>query len=177
MRGQTSATSRTHTTVGRSSSSHSVSPFRSSMARSRTCGVMNTESPRRPRLRRTPFGNWPRGWASTRTAFGQTVDEYNNAVQPGEFHPATLDGKRTEGIDPPKSNWALPIDDPPYHGFAVTCGITFTFGGLRINRDAQVLDTEGYPIPGAVRRWRACWGSLLPRLPGRIGPVCGHGVW
>ncbi|HZU77755.1 MAG TPA: FAD-dependent tricarballylate dehydrogenase TcuA, partial [Dehalococcoidia bacterium] len=71
----------------------------------------------------------------------QTVREYNAAVQEGEFNPAVLDGKGTRGITPPKSNWAQRLDTPPYTGFAVTCGITFTFGGLRIDAGtAQVLD-------------------------------------
>jgi tricarballylate dehydrogenase len=54
----------------------------------------------------------------------------------------------TLGIAPPKSNWALPLDAPPYVGYAVTCGITFTFGGLRVDTGARVLDTEDRPIPG-----------------------------
>ena len=60
-----------------------------------------------------------------------TIAEYNAACVGGEFNPSVLDGVRTEGIRPPKSNWALPFDSPPYLGFAVTCGITFTFGGSR----------------------------------------------
>jgi tricarballylate dehydrogenase len=66
----------------------------------------------------------------------------------GPFDPAVLDGRRTQGITPPKSNWAQPLDTPPYAGFAVTCGITFTFGGLRISPQAEVLDTEDAVIPG-----------------------------
>jgi tricarballylate dehydrogenase len=66
----------------------------------------------------------------------QTIKAYNAAVQPGEYNPTVLDGKHTSGVTPPKSNWALPIDTPPYLGFAVTCGITFTFGGLRIDTRA-----------------------------------------
>ena len=58
----------------------------------------------------------------------QTIAEYNAAVQPGEYNPTALDGKHTEGIEPPKSNWALTLDAPPYMGYAVTCGLTFTFG-------------------------------------------------
>ncbi len=68
----------------------------------------------------------------------RTVEGFNKAVQPGEFNPAIRDGKHTRGISPPKSNWALPLDTPPYVGFAVTCGITFTFGGLRVNTAADV---------------------------------------
>ena len=103
----------------------------------------------------------------------RTVNEYNNAVQPGEFHPAILDGKHTEGIDPPKSNWALPIDTPPYHGFAVTCGITFTFGGLRINKDAQVLETEEDPIPGLYAAGELVGGLFYHNYPGGSGLCAG----
>ncbi len=77
-----------------------------------------------------------------------TVDEYNASLRDGKFAPAALDGKRTHGIEPQKSNWALPIDKPPYVAYAVTCGITFTFGGLEVNANGQVLDTEDSPIPG-----------------------------
>ena len=69
---------------------------------------------------------------------------------PGSYNPSILDGVKTEGITPPKSNWALPIDKPPFTGFVVTCGITFTFGGLRIDNRAAVLDT------GELRRFRVC---------------------
>jgi len=82
------------------------------------------------------------------TNLAKTVTEYNNAVQEGEFRPATLDGKRTVGIEPPKSNWALKLDSPPFVAYPVTAGITFTFGGLETNKYAQVLDTTDHPIPG-----------------------------
>jgi tricarballylate dehydrogenase len=80
--------------------------------------------------------------------FTRTVRAFNAAVQPGSFNPALKDGKATRGITPPKSNWALPLDTPPYVAFAVTTGITFTFGGLRISPDAQVIDGELRPVPG-----------------------------
>jgi tricarballylate dehydrogenase len=57
-----------------------------------------------------------------------------------------LDGRRTAGLGVNKSNWAQTIDVPPFTAFGVTCGITFTFGGLRINRDAQVISVGGRPI-------------------------------
>ncbi|MBI2872784.1 MAG: FAD-dependent tricarballylate dehydrogenase TcuA [Chloroflexi bacterium] len=78
----------------------------------------------------------------------ETVREFNAAVQPGEFNPFALDGKRAVGITPPKSNWALTVDTPPFEGFPVCCGITFTFGGLRINTKAQVVHVMDRPIPG-----------------------------
>jgi tricarballylate dehydrogenase len=78
----------------------------------------------------------------------QTVAEFNAATRPGTFDPNTLDGLTTEEIDPPKSNWALPIDTPPYHAYPVTTAITFTYGGVRTDTDARVLSTGGVPIPG-----------------------------
>jgi tricarballylate dehydrogenase len=53
-----------------------------------------------------------------------------------------------QGLAIPKSNWANTLDTPPFEAYAVTCGITFTFGGLRINADAQVISTDGEPIHG-----------------------------
>jgi tricarballylate dehydrogenase len=106
-------------------------------------------------------------------ALEHTVTEYNNAVQPGEFHPAILDKKHTVGIEPPKSNWAIPIDTPPYHGFAVTCGITFTFGGLKINKNAQVLDTEEHLIPGLYAAGELVGGLFYHGYPGGSGLCAG----
>ena len=81
-------------------------------------------------------------------ALGRTVSEFNDAVQAGELDLDRLDGKRTEGIVPAKSNWAMPLDMPPFTAVPVTGGITFTFGGLKCNADAQVLDTSGHVIAG-----------------------------
>jgi len=76
-----------------------------------------------------------------------TVDDYNAAVQDGPYDPSRLDGKGTRGLEPPKSNWALPIDTPPFEAIPVTCNICFTFGGLRTDGRARVLDPEARPIP------------------------------
>ena len=103
----------------------------------------------------------------------RTVREFNAAVQPGEFNPAILDGKGTKGITPPKSNWALPLDTPPYVGYGVTCGITFTFGGLRINTQAQVLDTEDRPIPGLHAAGELVGGLFYHNYPGGSGLMAG----
>lgn len=80
--------------------------------------------------------------------FVRTIEEYNDAVADGEFDPTKLDGKRTHGLKPDKSNWALPIDTPPFEAFPVECGITFTYGGLRSNENGQVLDSSGHPMRG-----------------------------
>ncbi len=81
-------------------------------------------------------------------ALKRTVDVYNQAVQPGRFEPFSLDGKHTEGIDPPKSNWARTIDEPPFMAYPVICANVFTFGGLKVTPKAEVLNRDGYVIPG-----------------------------
>jgi tricarballylate dehydrogenase len=78
-----------------------------------------------------------------------TVAEYNAAVADEiPFDASKLDGKCTSGITPPKSNWAQKIDAPPYRAYPVSGGITFTFGGLAISTDAEVLNTSNQPIRG-----------------------------
>ena len=103
----------------------------------------------------------------------RTTEKFNAAVQEGDFDPAVLDGKHTLGIDPPKSNWALPLDTPPYLGYAVTCGITFTFGGLKIDRRAQALDTEDEPIPGLYAAGELVGGLFYHNYPGGAGLMAG----
>jgi tricarballylate dehydrogenase len=79
----------------------------------------------------------------------QTLKEYNEACgRGGPFNPAVLDHLHTEGIDPPKTNWAQALDTPPYYSWGVTGGITFTFGGVKVNRDAQVISSGWKPIKG-----------------------------
>jgi tricarballylate dehydrogenase len=75
-----------------------------------------------------------------------TVAAYNAAVQDGPYDPMRLDGKGTIGLEPPKSNWALPIDTPPFEAQPVVCNICFTFGGLRTDGWARVVDAAGRPI-------------------------------
>ena len=103
----------------------------------------------------------------------KTISEFNAACQPGEYNPSILDGVGTNGITPPKSNWALPIDKPPYTGFVVTCGITFTFGGLKINTDAQVLDLVDKPIPGLYAAGELVGGLFYQNYPGGTGLLNG----
>ena len=109
-------------------------------------------------------------------AFEETISAYNAAVQPGEYNPTILDGKHTDGVEPPKSNWALPIDTPPYYAFAVTCGITFTFGGLRIDKRAQVLDAEDILMPGLYAAGELVGGLFYQNYPGGTG-LCSGAVF
>ncbi|MEC3919157.1 FAD-binding protein [Nocardia sp. CDC160] len=82
-------------------------------------------------------------------ALKSTVEQYNAAATPGPLNITTLDGIATQGsLVPPKSNWARPIDEPPYVAWPVTCAITFTFGGLATDERARVIDHSGDPIPG-----------------------------
>ena len=77
-----------------------------------------------------------------------TLTEYNKAVQAGNYDHTILDGKHTTGIVPPKSNWARDIDVTDLHAYPIMCANTFTCGGLKINKDAQVMNRDGAPIPG-----------------------------
>jgi tricarballylate dehydrogenase len=79
----------------------------------------------------------------------RTIDEFNAAVtDDAEFDPKGLDGKGTKGLNPQKSNWAVRLDEPPFYCYPVRAGITFGFGGLKINTEAEVLDSQENPIPG-----------------------------
>jgi tricarballylate dehydrogenase len=81
--------------------------------------------------------------------FLATVRAFNAAPRPEmPFNPNIRDGLSTTGLAIDKTNWAQRLDAPPYEAYAVTTGITFTFGGLKISNDAQVEDTTGHPIPG-----------------------------
>src|SRR5919106_3119311 len=106
-------------------------------------------------------------------ALERTVTEFNKAVQPGEFNPAVKDGKSTCGVQPPKSNWAQPLDTPPFYGFVVTCGVTFTFGGLRVDTNAQVLDRAGRPIRSLYAAGELVGGLFYHNYPGGSGLMAG----
>ncbi len=95
---------------------------------------------------------------------------YNAAVRTEiPFNPNVKDGRCTRGLPIPKSNWANTLDRPPYEAYAVTCGITFTFGGLRINTEAQVLDTDGAPITGLYAAGELVGGIFYFNYPGGTG--------
>jgi succinate dehydrogenase/fumarate reductase flavoprotein subunit len=83
-----------------------------------------------------------------RAVLEATIAEYNAACRPGEFNPAICDGKATAGLEPPKSNWAFPLESPPFVAYPLTCAITFTFGGIRTDTQARVVTPTGTPIPG-----------------------------
>jgi len=81
--------------------------------------------------------------------FLATVKQFNEAVMDEKpFIPYERDGRHTKGLHPDKTNWAQRIDTPPYRGYAVVCGLTMTYGGLKTNDKGQVLDTTERPIKG-----------------------------
>ena len=98
------------------------------------------------------------------------IRAYNKAVRTDiAFNPNLKDGRCTTGLPVNKSNWANTLDTPPFEAYAVTCGITFTFGGLRINTGAQVMSTEGEPIPGLYAAGELVGGIFYFNYPGGTG--------
>jgi tricarballylate dehydrogenase len=98
------------------------------------------------------------------------IKAYNAAVrQDIPFNPNIKDGRRTEGLTVNKSNWANTLDTPPFEAYAVTCGITFSFGGLRINPSAQVINTDGEPIPNLYAAGELVGGIFWFNYPGGSG--------
>jgi len=108
-------------------------------------------------------------------AFLKTVREFNAAVRTDvPFNHAMKDGRCTVGIEPPKSNWAQPLDTPPYEAYAITCGITFTFGGLRtVPETGQVVDVNMHPIPGLYTAGEMLGGLFYFNYPAGTGLVSG----
>ena len=79
----------------------------------------------------------------------RTLGDYNAACRSENgFKPLALDGLCTDGLALKKSNWARPVDWPPFRAWPIIAANCFTFGGLKISPQAQVLDTDGEVIPG-----------------------------
>ena len=103
-----------------------------------------------------------------------TIRQFNAAVRTEvAFNPNVKDGRGTRGLLVPKSNWANPLDTPPFEAYAVSCGVTFTFGGLRIATNAQVVDTDGTPIPGLYAAGELVGGLFYLNYPGGSGLMSG----
>jgi tricarballylate dehydrogenase len=106
--------------------------------------------------------------------FLQMVREFNAAVtRDVAFNPNIKDGKCTTALAINKSNWANPIEKPPYSAYAVTCGITFTFGGLKIDTTTRVLDIEDLPLPGLYAAGELVGGLFYFNYPGSSGLMAG----
>jgi tricarballylate dehydrogenase len=102
--------------------------------------------------------------------FLTTVDAFNRAVQTDvPFDHRRKDGRGTRGLEVEKSNWAQALDTPPFEAFGVTCGITFTFGGIHVDTCARVLDVENAPIPGLYAAGDMVGGLFYANYPGGSG--------
>ncbi|MEH7123158.1 FAD-dependent tricarballylate dehydrogenase TcuA [Bacillus sp. JJ1773] len=107
------------------------------------------------------------------TSFLETIRVYNESVKEGTFNPTEKDGKGTEGIYPPKSNWALKIEQAPFYAYPVTCGITFSFGGLLVSKNGEVLNAEKQPIQGLFAAGEMVGGIFYGNYPGGSGLMSG----
>ena len=106
--------------------------------------------------------------------FLATVKEYNAAVKRDvPLDPNVKDGRCTEGLAINKSNWANPIEEPPFEAYSVGCGITFTFGGLKIDPTTRVQDMEDLEIPGLYAAGELVGGLFYFNYPGSTGLMAG----
>ena len=94
-------------------------------------------------------------------AVEETVAAFNRAVRPGRFDPARLDDCATEGIAPPKSHWAQPLDSPPFYGYPLRPGITFTYLGVAVDERARVLREDGRPCENLFAAGEIMSGNIL----------------
>jgi len=90
-----------------------------------------------------------------------TVRQFNEAVQPGNFDSSRLDGCHTEGITPPKTNWARKLDTPPYIGYPLCPGITFTYLSVKVDENARVLMDGGRPTANLFASGEIMAGNIL----------------
>lgn len=100
-----------------------------------------------------------------------TVRDFNAACVPGTFDTQIHDDCRTEGLDPPKSHWALPLDTPPFYGYPLKPGITFTYLGVRVNKQAKILMNDGRPSANMYAAGEIMAGNVLGR-----GYLAGFGM-
>jgi tricarballylate dehydrogenase len=104
-------------------------------------------------------------------AVDRTVADYNDAVRPGSFDHSRLDDCRTEGLPLNKTHWAQAIDTPPYWGYPLRPGITFTYLGLKVDAQARVIMTSGRPATNIFAAGEIMAGNILGK-----GYVAGVGM-
>jgi tricarballylate dehydrogenase len=104
-----------------------------------------------------------------------TIDEYNAHAREMEdgFDPTRKDGLSSKGLALDKTNWALKIAKPPFYAYSATGGITFTFGGLKVNEQAQVIGTDWRPIKGLFCCGEMVGGLFYDNYPAGTGLVSG----
>jgi tricarballylate dehydrogenase len=94
-------------------------------------------------------------------ALEATVGRFNASVRPGRFDPASLDGCRTEGLDPPKTHWAIALDRPPFQAYSLRPGITFTYLGVGVDEQARILMADGTPSANMFAAGEIMAGNIL----------------
>ncbi len=100
-----------------------------------------------------------------------TVQRFNAAVRPGTFDTSSLDDCRTVGLAPDKTHWAQRLDTPPFWGYPLKPGITFTYLGVRVDSDARVLAASGSRFANVYAAGEIMAGNVLRR-----GYVAGIGM-
>jgi tricarballylate dehydrogenase len=106
--------------------------------------------------------------------FLDTIRDYNAAIQKDvAFDPNIKDGRGTVGLEVPKTNWANTLEKGPFEAYSVGCGITFTFGGLKIDPSTHVLDIEDTPLPGLFAAGELVGGLYYFNYPGSTGLMAG----
>jgi tricarballylate dehydrogenase len=103
----------------------------------------------------------------------RTVERFNASIDRDVPLDLAVKDGRAARVDPPKSNWAIPVENPPFYAFPVTCGITFTFGGLRADTSGRVLDATGAPLPGLFVCGEMLGGLFSGNYPGGSGLTAG----
>ena len=103
----------------------------------------------------------PASSASIRPRCDDTVAKFNAAVRPGTFDRTTLDDCRTEGLEPPKSHWALPLDAPPFYAYPLRPGITFTYLGVAVDEQARMIMADGSPSANIFAAGEIMAGNVL----------------
>ena len=107
-------------------------------------------------------------------AFVDEIKRWNAAVRTDiPFNPNVKDGRTTKGLDVVKSNWANTLDEGPFEAYQVTCGLTFTFGGVRIDGNAQVQSTDYKPLKGLFAAGEMVGGIFYFNYPGGSGLING----
>jgi tricarballylate dehydrogenase len=91
----------------------------------------------------------------------KSIDEFNNACPKGDIDQKILDGKATVGLNPNKTNWSAPISKAPFYGFPLRPGITFTYMGVEVNENAQVLKSDGKPFSNLYAAGEIMAGNVL----------------
>ena len=104
----------------------------------------------------------------------QTIRQFNEARRTDRpFNPSKKDGCATIGIEPAKTNWANKLDEPPFEAYEITCGITFTYGGLKITPHSEVVAADTTTIPGLFAAGELVGGLYYHNYAGSVGLVAG----